>query len=265
MVIYKMKSKNFQIQIIAIQTILTKEVVRMFRIWPQTFLPSVVTTALYFLIFGKFIGSQIQSVGGVSYMQFIVPGLVMMAVITNAFSNVVFAFFGAKFQKTLEELLVAPVSYIAMIFGFVFSGVMRGFIVGSLTLLTALFFTPLSIAHIGWVIFFAIMSSLLFSLAGLVNGVYAKSFDQTSIVTTFVLVPMTYLGGVFYSVHLLPSVWQNVSYFNPVLYIINGFRYGFLGASDINIWYSVLVVTSLAVLFFCWAIYLFISGRAIKM
>ena len=260
-----MKSRNLKIQAIAIQTILTKEIVRMFRIWPQTFLPSVVTTALYFLIFGKFIGSQIQSVGGVSYMQFIVPGLVMMAVITNAFSNVVFAFFGAKFQKTLEELLVAPVSYTAMIFGFVSSGVMRGFVVGVMTLATALFFTHISIAHVLWVIFFAVMSSLVFSLAGLINGVYAKSFDQTSIVTTFVLVPMTYLGGVFYSVHLLPEMWQKVSYFNPVLYIINGFRYGFLGTSDINIWYSVAVVTGLAAAFFIWAIYLFISGRAIKM
>lgn len=260
-----MKSKNLKIQAIAIQTILTKDLVRMFRIWPQTFLPSVVTTALYFLIFGKFIGSQIQAVGGVSYMQFIVPGLVMMAVITNAFANTVFSFFGAKFQKTLEELLVAPVSYTSMIFGYVFGGVMRGFIVGSMTLITALFFTPLSIAHVGWVIFFAVMSSLVFSLAGLVNGVYAKSFDQTSIVTTFVLVPMTYLGGVFYSVKLLPEVWQQVSHFNPVLYIINGFRYGFLGTSDINIWYSAATVTGLAIVFFVWAIYLFISGRAIKM
>lgn len=260
-----MKSKNLKIQAIAIQTILTKDLVRMFRIWPQTFLPSVVTTALYFLIFGKFIGSQIQAVDGVSYMQFIVPGLVMMAVITNAFANTVFSFFGAKFQKTLEELLVAPVSYTSMIFGYVFGGVMRGFIVGVMTLLTALFFTHLSIAHVGWVIFFAILSSVVFSLAGLINGVYAKSFDQMSIVPTFVLTPMTYLGGVFYSVSLLPEVWQNISYFNPVLYIVNGFRYGFLGTSDINIWYSAATVTGLAVVFFVWAIYLFISGRAIKM
>lgn len=260
-----MKSRNLQIQIVAIQTILTKEIIRMFRVWSQTFLPSVVTTALYFLIFGKFIGSQIAGVGGVSYMEFIVPGLVMMAVITNSFSNVVFSFYGAKFQKTLEELLVAPVSYTAMIFGFVFGGVMRGFIVGVMTLLTALFFTHLSIAHVGWVIFFAILSSVVFSLAGLINGVYAKSFDQMSIVPTFVLTPMTYLGGVFYSVHLLPEVWQNISYFNPVLYIVNGFRYGFLGTSDINIWYSAATVTGLAVVFFVWAIYLFISGRAIKM
>ncbi len=258
-------NKNLRIQIVAIQTILSKDLVRMFRIWPQTFLPSVVTTALYFLIFGKFIGSQIQSVGGVSYMQFIVPGLVMMAVITNAFANTVFAFFGAKFQKTLEELLVAPVSYTAMISGYVFGGVARGFLVGTMTLVTALFFTPLSIAHIGWVIFFAVMSSVVFSLAGLVNGVYAKTFDQTSLVTTFVLVPMTYLGGVFYSVKLLPEIWQQVSYFNPVLYIVNGFRYGFLGTSDINIWYSAATVTGLAVVFFIWAIYLFSSGRAIKM
>jgi ABC-2 type transport system permease protein len=260
-----MKNKNLQIQIVAMQTILTKETKRMFRVWSQTFLPSVITTALYFLIFGKFIGSQIQSVGGVSYMEFIVPGLVMMAVITNAFANVVASFYGAKFQKNLEEVLVAPVSYTTMIFGYVFGGVMRGFIVGALTLATALFFTHLSVAHILWVIFFAIMSSLLFSLAGLINGIYAKSFDQTSIITTFALTPLTYLGGVFYSIHLLPQVWQNISYFNPVLYIVNGFRYGFIGTSDINIWYSVAVVTSLTIAFFIWAIYLFSSGRAIKM
>jgi len=260
-----MTNRNFKIQMVAIQTILTKEIIRMFRVWSQTFLPSVVTTALYFLIFGKFIGSQIQAVNGVSYMQFIVPGLVMMAVITNSFSNVVFSFYGSKFQKTLEELLVAPVSYTAMIFGFVFGGVMRGFIVGVMTLLTALFFTHLSIAHIGWVMFFAIASSIVFSLAGLINGIYAKSFDQMSIVPTFVLTPLTYLGGVFYSVHLLPSPWQEISHFNPVLYIINGFRYGFLGSSDINVWYSALTVLGMAAIFFVWAIYLFISGRAIKM
>ena len=259
------QNNNLRIQIVAIQTILTKEIIRMFRIWPQTFLPSIITTALYFLIFGKFIGSQIQNVGGTSYMQFIVPGLVMMAVITNSFAHVVSSFYGSKFQKVLEELLVAPVSYTAMIFGFVFGGVLRGSLVGMMTLFVALFFTHLSIHSVLWVIFFAIMSSLVFSLAGLINGIYAKNFDQIGIVTTFVLTPMTYLGGVFYSIHLLPSVWQYVSYFNPVLYIVNGFRYGFLGTSDMSIWYSAAVVTGLAITFFIWAIYLFVSGRAIKM
>ncbi len=260
-----MKNRNLQIQLTAVKTMVYKDVVRMFRIWPQTFLPSVITTALYFLIFGKFVGSQIQAVGGVSYMQFIVSGLVMMAVIMNSYMNTVFTYYGSKFQKVLEEILVAPVSYPAMIFGFVFGGVVRGVITGMMTLLVALLFTHLNVAHIGWVLFFAIMSSLTFSLAGLVNGIYAKSFDQTSIVTTFVLTPLTYLGGVFYSIHLLPSIWQQVSYFNPILYIVNGFRYGFLGTSDMSPWVSAGVVSLFALGFFIWSVILFISGRAIKM
>lgn len=235
-------------------TIARKETRRFLRIWKQTLLPSVITMTLYYVIFGTFIGSQINDVHGFSYIQFIVPGLIMMAVITNAFSNVASSFYGEKFQKSLEEMLTSPMPRWVIIAGFLTGGVLRGLMVGILVLLVSLFFTQLQIASPFFVFFFIILTSILFSLAGLINAVYARSFDDVSIIPTFVLTPLTYLGGVFYSIDLLPPIWQTVSLFNPILYLVNGFRYGFLGVSDVP------VLTSSLVLIVCCAILLVING-----
>ena len=230
---------------IPLYTIVHKELIRVFRIWTQTLLPSVITTSLYFLIFGGFIGSQIRSIEGISYMQFIVPGLVMMAIITNAFMNVVGSFFGAKFGKSIEELLVSPTPNWVIVWGYAMGGIVRGLVVGVLVLGIALFFTKLPIVNLWAVILFSVLTATVFSLGGLLNAVFAKKFDHTAIVPTFVLTPLTYLGGVFYSVNALPEFWQNVSRFNPILYMVNGFRYGFFGISDVSIAVSVTLLISL--------------------
>ncbi len=239
---------NSQRIFVSYLTIVRREVYRFFRIWTQTMLPSVVTSVLYFLIFGAFIGSQVKPINGVSYMQFIVPGLVMMAVITNAFQNVVGSFFGAKFMKNIEELMVSPTPSWVIIAGYTTGGVLRGVVVGGIVLLVSIFFTSLSILHPFLIILFMILTALLFSLAGLFNALFAKNFDQISIIPVFVLTPLTYLGGVFYSVTTLPPLWQNLSYFNPILYMVNGFRYGFSGFSDVNVAASLVILMVLNLL-----------------
>ena len=203
-------------------TIVRAETVRIFRIWSQTFLPPAITTTLYYVIFGTFIGSQIDAVEGFTYMQFIVPGLVMMAVITNSFTNTASSFFGAKFQRQLEELLVSPVPPIIVFAGYVTGGVVRGLLTGLLVLIIALFFTKLTVAGLVALVVFILLTSIFFSLLGLVTGIYAKGFDGMSIIPNFVLTPLTYLGGVFYSVHMLSPFWQGVSKLNPILYMVNG-------------------------------------------
>ena len=224
---------------VAFLTITRKECARFLRIWTQTLLPSVMTSVLYFLIFGAFIGARIGLIDGkFTYIQFIVPGLVMMAVITNSFSNVVSSFFGAKFMKNIEELLVSPTPNWVIISGYVAGGVLRGLLVGALVLLVSLFFTHLAIYSIPLILLFILLTAILFSLAGFFNALYAKSFDDVAIIPTFVLTPLTYLGGVFYSVSSLPHLWQVVSGFNPILYMVNGFRYGFLGTSDVDVFFS---------------------------
>jgi ABC-2 type transport system permease protein len=223
-------------------TIVRKEVTRFFRIWTQTMLPSVVTSVLYFLIFGAFIGSQVRPIGGISYIQFIVPGLVMMAVITNAFQNVVGSFFGSKFMKNIEELMVSPTPSWVVIAGYTTGGVLRGVVVGGLVLVVSLFFTSLSVLHIGLVFLFIFLTALLFSFAGLLNGLFAQNFDQISIIPVFILTPLTYLGGVFYSVNALPDFWRTISYLNPILYMVNGFRYGFFGISDVGVGTSIIIL-----------------------
>lgn len=227
---------------ISFYTMIRKDVVRMFRIWVQTFLPSVVTSTLYFLIFGTVLGSQIGKMQGVDYMTFVVPGLVMLAIVTTSYANTSFAFFSSKFfARNIEEILVSPTPPWVMIAGFVGGGVVRGVITGLLVLIVSVFFTGLSLSiHSLFIIFaFAILTSLVFALAGLVNGIYAKSIDGINIVPTFVLTPLVYLGGIFYSVHTLPTWWQAITYANPLFYLVNGFRYGFLGISDVKILYSV--------------------------
>jgi len=250
---------------ISFYTIVRKDVFRIVRLWPQTLLPSLVTSTLYFLIFGTFLGSRIGHVGDVPYMNFVMPGLVMLAVVTNAFSNVATTFFTAKFfTRNIEEILVSPTPPWVIIAGFVSGGVVRGLMVGVLVMLASLFFGTFVI-HNGAVIFaFLLITSVVFSLAGLVNGIYAKNFDGISIVPTFVLTPMVYLGGVFYSVTILPEPWQTISHFNPIFYIINGFRYGFLGFSDVSLSASFSVLIALAVLLFLANLYLMKKGLGLK-
>ncbi|MBV7297875.1 ABC transporter permease [Enterovibrio paralichthyis] len=227
---------------VAFKSLIIKEVTRFSRIWVQTLVPPAITMTLYFIIFGNLIGSRIGEMGGFSYMAYIVPGLIMMSVITNSYSNVASSFFSAKLQRNIEELMVAPVPNYIIIAGYVGGGVCRGLAVGFLVSVVSLFFVDLHIAHLGVIVATVVLTSILFSLGGLINAVYARSFDDISIIPTFILTPLTYLGGVFYSLSLLPEFWQGVSKLNPIVYMVNAFRYGFLGVSDVNI------VTSFAVL-----------------
>lgn len=214
-------------------TILTKEILRFTRIWVQTILPSVITTTLYFVIFGRLIGDRIGTMEGFAYLDFIVPGLVLMGVIANSYSNVVASFYSSKFSRYIEELLISPTPNWVILAGYVAGGVARGLVVGGAVMLVAMVFTDLRIHSLGTMLIVCLMTATLFSLGGFINAVYANSFDDISIVPTFVLTPLTYLGGVFYSIDLLPEFWQILSLANPLLYMVNAFRYGLLGVSDI--------------------------------
>lgn len=218
----------------AYKTIVTREIRRFMRIWPQTLLPPAVTMTLYFVIFGNLIGSRIGVMGGFDYMSFIVPGLIMMSVITSSYANVVSSFFSMKFQRSIEELLVSPVPNWIILAGYVTGGMSRGLGIGLIVTLLSLGFTQLSIHHLPMVILTVFLTSALFSLGGFINAMLATKFDDISIVPTFVLTPLTYLGGVFYSIDMLPGFWQGVSMINPILYMVNAFRYGILGVSDVN-------------------------------
>lgn len=252
-------------QWIAFCTILNKEIKRILRIWPQTLLPPVITMTLYFVIFGQMIGSRIGQMGGVSYMQFIVPGLIMMAVITNSYSNVVSSFFGMKFQASIEELLVSPISKHTILLGYVAGGVFRGLIIALLVTVVALFFTKLGVAHIGITMLTIVATSVLFSLGGFINAVFARSFDDISIVPSFVLTPLTYLGGVFYSLENLSSFWQTLSLINPIVYMVNAFRYGILGQSDVNVAYALAAIMAFCVLFYTVAYRLLVDGSRLRL
>lgn len=251
----------------AFYTMLRKDVVRMMRIWVQTFLPSVITSSLYFLIFGTVLGSRIGQMQGVDYMTFVVPGLVMLAIVTNSYANSSFTFFQSKFfMRSIDEMLVSPMPPWLIIAGFISGGVVRGVLVGTVVLLVSLFFTGLSLSvfNLFIILFFAILTSLVFSLAGLVNGVYAKSIDSINIVPTFFLQPLVYLGGVFYSVHSLPVFAQYITYVNPIFYLINGFRYGFLGIADIPLWIPVAVITTMIAILIGINLYLLRTGLGLK-
>ena len=230
--------------VIAVKSIWTKEINRFLRIWIQTLVPPAITMSLYFIIFGNLIGSRIGDMNGFSYMAFIVPGLIMMSVITNSYSNVASSFFSAKLQHNIEELLVAPVPNYLIIWGYVGGGMARGLMVGFIVTLVSLFFVDLHIYNIAVLIGSVLCTSVLFSIGGLLNAVFAKTFDDISIIPTFVLTPLTYLGGVFYSISLLPDFWQGVSHFNPIFYMINAFRYGFLGVADVPVVWSFVVIFS---------------------
>lgn len=253
-----------QLYFIAFKSILAKEINRFTRIWIQTLVPPAITMTLYFLIFGNLVGSRIGEMGGVSYMEFIAPGLIMMSVITNSYSNVASSFYSAKFQRNLEELMVAPVPHYVLIAGYVGGGVARGLCVGLIVTLVAMFFVDISLHHAGLVVMTVFLTSVLFSLGGLINAVFAKSFDDISIIPTFVLTPLTYLGGVFYSLSLLPPFWQGVSALNPVVYMINVFRYGFLGFADISVPLSIAIMIGFCVALWTLAYYLVSRGIGLR-
>lgn len=225
----------WQESFIALATLSRKETSRYLRIWVQTLFPPAITMALYFVIFGNLIGPRIGPMDGYSYMDFIVPGIIMMAVITNSYANVVSSFFSAKFQRHIEEIMVSPAPNAVILLGYVSGGVGRGLLVGLIVTLVSLIFTQIQIYSLWITISVVLLTSILFSLGGFINGIFARKFDDVSIVPTFILTPLTYLGGVFYSVSLLPDTWRIVSMFNPVLYMVNAFRYGILGSSDIDI------------------------------
>ncbi len=255
---------NVQEQWIAFLTILRKEIKRFTRIWIQTLLPPAITMILYFVIFGKLIGSRIGDMAGFSYIEFVAPGLIMMAVITNAYANVSSSFFSAKFQRSIEELLVSPTPNYIILLGYVMGGVARGVAVGFIVTIMSLFFTKLSIHHWGATLFIVFMTSVLFSLAGFINAIYANTFDDVSIIPTFVLTPLTYFGGVFYSINLLPEFWQQVSVFNPILHMVNGFRYGMLGVSDVHIGSALVGLTIFVVILFTVAMHLLKTGKRLR-
>ena len=243
---------------IAFTTIWVREVRRFLRIWQQTLVPPAITMILYFVIFGNLIGRRIGEMGGTDYMNFIVPGLIMMSVITSTYANVASSFFSNKFQRSIEEMLVAPVPNIVILSGFVLGGVTRGLLVGAIVTVLATYFADLELHNISVVISVVFLSAVLFALAGFINAIYANKFDDISLVPTFVLTPLTYLGGVFYSISLLPEFWQKLSMLNPILYMVNAFRYGILGVSDIHLTvaYAMLLVMIAVLLTLClWLLY----------
>lgn len=254
----------FNLYYTALKSLAVKETNRYLRIWVQTLVPPVITTSLYFVIFGNLIGGRIGDMAGFTYMEFIVPGLIMMSVITSSYSNVASSFFSQKFQKNIEELLIAPVPTHIIIWGFVIGGLGRSILVGALVSLISLLFVPLAVHSWLIVVVTLLLTAILFSLAGLLNGIFAQSFDDVSIVPTFVLQPLTYLGGVFYSISMLPPFWQAISKVNPIVYMISGFRFGFLGATDVPVVLSItiLLLFSAVLYVICW--YLIDRGRGLR-
>jgi len=255
---------EFKANTIALSTIVHREVRRFLRIWPQTLLPPAITMMLYFVIFGRLIGKQIGEMGGFSYMQYIAPGLIMMSVITNSYGNVVSSFFGSKFQRNIEELLVSPVSPHIILTGFIVGGILRGLAVGAIVTVLSLFFTQLQVHHLGITILVVLLTAAIFSLGGFVNAVFARNFDDITIIPAFVLTPLTYLGGVFYSISLLPPFWQKISLANPILHMVNAFRYGILGVSDIRLGVAIGFMSITAVILYLVCIHLLVSGRGMR-
>ncbi|WDE04543.1 ABC transporter permease [Thalassomonas viridans] len=249
---------------IALKSILYKEINRFTRIWVQTLVPPAITITLYFVIFGSLIGSRIGEMGGFDYMSFIVPGLIMMSVITNSYSNVASSFFSAKWQRNVEEMLVAPVPNWVIVAGYVGGGMARGILVGLIVTLVSLFFVDIQIHNLAVIIITVCLTSAVFSLGGLINAVFAGSFDDISIIPTFVLTPLTYLGGVFYSISLLPEFWQGVSQLNPIVYMVNAFRYGFLGITDVDLTLAFAVLGAFIVVLYTIAMTLISKGIGLR-
>jgi ABC-2 type transport system permease protein len=249
---------------IAYKTIVIKEILRFSRIWVQTIFPPIITTSLYLLIFGGLMGERIGVMQGVDYLHFIIPGIILMTVIQNAYANTVASFFLAKFNHSIEELLISPVSYWVILLGYISGGIARGFVVGVGVFIAVSFFVDMQI-YSGWIIFITfLLTAILFSLAGFINAVFAQSFDDISIVPTFILMPMIYLGGMFYSVEILPEFWQTLSKFNPIYYMVDSFRMGFLGSSSTNFLTSIMVLSAMILVLAVAAHYLLKKGINIK-
>jgi ABC-2 type transport system permease protein len=248
----------------ALSTLVVKEYTRIVRIWLQTIVPPAITMTLYFIIFGNLIGRRIGSMDGYTYMQYIAPGLIMMSVITNSYGNVVSSFFGAKFARHIEEMLVSPMPNSLILLGHVAGGIVRGLFVGAVVTVIALFFTDLHLMHPLITISIVLMTATVFSLGGFINAVFAKKFDDISIVPTFILTPLTYLGGVFYSISMLPEFWADLSRANPILYMVNAFRYGILGTSDIGIGKAYLIIAGAIVVLYLFSLYLLNTGKGIR-
>ncbi len=255
---------NLAQQHAAFMTILRKEILRFMRIWVQTVLPAGIIMTLYFVIFGKLIGSQLADIQGLSYMDYIVPGIIIMAIMNNSYANVVSSFYSAKFQRHVEEMLVSPMPNYLIVAGYVAGGIARGCVVGLVVTAVAMFFTDLQVYDWAVALLVVFLTSLLFALGGFINAVYANSFDDISIVPTFVLTPLTYLGGVFYSIDLLPPFWQNASLGNPILYMVNVFRYGMTGVSDVEPRVAFAIIIGFVVLLYAFAILLLRRGTGIR-
>ena len=250
--------------VIGILTLTEREVTRVLRIWTQTIIPPVITALLFILIFGLSLGSRISSVGGVGYLQYIIPGLLMMGMIMSAYSNTTSSLYLAKFQGSVQEMMVARLSYWGIIMALTLGGLIRALLVGTCILLVSLLFAHAALHSVVALIYFAVMSSLLFSFAGIVTALWATNFDRMNIFITFLITPLTYLGGVFYSITMLPPIWQTIARFNPILYIVDGFRYAFIGSSDVPILYSFLVVLVLTIFFFFLCVHLFRIGYRLR-
>jgi ABC-2 type transport system permease protein len=255
---------NRQVNWVGYRTIVRKEVTRILRIWGQTVVPPAITMTLYFIVFGNLIGRRIGEMGGFDYMQFIVPGLVMMSVITSSYGNMVSSFFGAKFGHHIEELLISPLPSWIILAGYVTGALVRGLMVGAVVMLVSLFFTRLQVQHPLIMFSVLILTSVVFAMAGMVNAIFAQKFDDIAIIPTFVLTPLTYLGGVFYSISLLPEFWQKVSAFNPILYMVNGFRYGILGVSDVSIERAYVIIGIFVVILFAACMTLLRRGTGLR-
>lgn len=255
---------NFSQTLVALWTLVLKEIKRFTRIWPQTLLPPSITMAMYFIIFGNLIGSRIGDMDGFSYMDFIVPGLIMMSVITNSYSNVASSFFSNKFQRSIEEMMVSPMPNWVILAGFILGGMARGLGVGLIVTVVSLFFTRLTMEHPLLTILVVVLTSALFSIGGFINALLANKFDDISIVPTFILTPLTYLGGVFYSISMLPEFWQGVSMLNPILYMVNIFRYGFLGVSDIPVGWALTAIFAFIMALFLIALAMLERGKGIR-
>ncbi|MFT5503361.1 MAG: ABC-2 type transport system permease protein [Gammaproteobacteria bacterium] len=249
---------------IAYWTITRREVLRFSRIWVQTIVPPIVMVALYFVIFGNLIGQKIGEMDGMNYIDFIMPGLVMMSIITNSYSNVVSSFYGSKYSRHIEEMQIAPIPNVIILLGYITGGVVRGLSVGIAVTFVSMVFTEFSVHSPMVILIIALLTSILFSLAGLINGVFANSFDHVSIVPTFVLTPLTYLGGIFYSIKMLPEIWQQISLANPILYMVNSFRYGFRGVSDIDLNVAILVILGFIALLFTVSLILLDKGTGVR-
>ncbi len=255
---------NLVEQYVAFMTIFRKEVKRYMRIWTQTLLPSAITMSLYFVIFGSLIGSRIGDMGGFTYMQFVVPGLIMMAIVTNSYANVVSSFFGSKFNHSVEELLVSPTPNYIILLGYVVGGISRGILVAVVVTVLSLFFTRMHIHSYFVVVSIVLMTSTLFALAGFINAVFANNFDDISIIPTFVLTPLIYLGGVFYSMDLLSDFWAGVSRLNPLVYVVNAFRYGVLGVSDVSLPLAFGMIGMFTLLAFAYSMHLLNTGTRLR-